>query len=142
MGIVITELRCSNIGDDFHFGRILHQGNEVHAVLVGSYGRLKQLLGDEITAEFDLNEIISVDANLPKDDAQSGIFEWPNSQIVIDGTVHNEVEIDETGSVVDISIQNGADFIAFSSQELKQRPVVGTRIRIVGTGLGVYPTFT
>ncbi len=41
---------------------------------------------------------------------------------------------------IDIYIQNGADFLAISSDDVDSIPTTGSRIRIRGRGLVVYPT--
>jgi hypothetical protein len=80
--------------------------------------------------------------NLPTDDTASGIFALADGQVAIDGTVHNETKIDDNVSLFDVYIQNGADFFTVSTEDVQLRPEIGTRIRIVGKGLHVYPTFT
>jgi hypothetical protein len=108
---------------------------------VCQFERLQLLLHRDTSAEYELNEITDVAVNLPRDDSASGIYALPNGLIAIDGTVHNETQIDDTASLFDISIQNGADFFAVSTDDIPQRPEVGTRIRITGKGLRVYPVF-
>ena len=142
MGVTINTLHRMDGYPDKHFGSVTHNGYKLDAVLVGQFDRLRQLLHTDTTAEYELNEIISVDSGLEKDDAVSGIFPLANGEIAIDGSIHNETEIDSRFSLLDIYIQNGADFLAVTSEDLGQKPQVGTRIRIVGKGLHVYPTFT
>jgi hypothetical protein len=141
MGVVIKKLYRMDGYPDRHFGIVTHNESTCEAVLVGSFDGLQQLLNTDATAEYELNEIISVDANLPADDSLSGIFPSSDQRIVIDGTVHNETKIDEHVSVMDICILNGSDFFAVTTEELGLHPTIGTRIRIVGQGLHVYPTF-
>jgi hypothetical protein len=127
---------------DRHLGTVTHNGNTCDAVIVGPIEKLRSLLHADTTAEYDLNEIISVETNLAKDDSASGIYPMTGNQVAVDGTVHNEIKIDDSVSVFDIYIQNGADFLAVTSEDLQQCLEVGTRIRIVGKGLYIYPTFT
>lgn len=142
MSVTIDELHRMDGYNDRHWGAVTHNGNALSAVIVGSFERLQSLLHLDVTAEYELNEILSVDTNLAKDDSSSGIYQLPDGQVVFDGTVHNESKLDETVSLFDVYLQNGADFLVFSSEDLQQRPEVGTRIRIVGKGFLVFPTFT
>jgi hypothetical protein len=142
MGVTINSLHHMDGYQDKHFGSITHNGHTFDAVLVGPLDRLKSLVHTNATAEYELNEIISVDSGLEKNDTVSGIFPLPNDQIAIDGSIHNETKIDDHFSLLDIYIQNGADFLAVTSEDLGHKPPVGSRIRIVGKGLHVYPTFT
>jgi len=141
MGVTIKTLHPMDGHHDRYFGSITHNGQTLDAVLVGPYDRLQALLHSDAIAEYELDEITSVESGLDKDDALSGFFPLTNNQIVVDGSIHSETKIDELVSVLDIYIQNGADFLAVSSEQLGQKPPVGSRIRIVGKGLHVYPTF-
>lgn len=141
MGVVIRKVDRMDGYHDRNYATVEHNGHVLDAVLVGPIEALLLLLHENITAEYELNEIISVDANLPQDDTVSGIYPMPDGRVAIDGTVHNETVIDERFSVFDVYIQKGADFLSFCSEELNQHPSLDTRIRIVGKGLHVYPTF-
>ncbi len=129
-------------GHDKHLGSVTHNGHTFDAVLVGDFQQLQSILHKDVTAEYELNEIISAEHGLAKDDTLSGMFPLADGQIAVDGSVHNETKLDEHLSLLDIYIQNGADFLAITSDELGHKPAVGSRIRIVGKGLHVYPTFT
>lgn len=143
MSVVIKQIYRMDGYHDRHFGTICHNEHILNAVLVGSYDQLMGLLGKEITAEYSLNEIRTVEMNLPQGDQLSGIFPTAiENQIVVDGTVYNEIVIDEDVSLFDIYLQNGTDFLNVSSDELPAKPKLNTRIRITGNGLHVYPTFT
>lgn len=142
MSIRINKLHRMDGYHDRHFGTVTHNGNTCDAILVGPFDRLQSLLNTDISAEYELNEIIAVEVNLPRDNSVSGIYALPDGQVAVDGTVHNETKIDENLSLFDISIEIGADFFAVSTEDIQQRPKVGTRIRIIGKGLRVYPTFT
>lgn len=142
MSVTINTLHRMDGYPEKHFGSVTHNGHTLDAVLVGPFDRLQHLLHTDATAEYELDEFISIDSGLEKDDTVSGIFPLANGQIVIDGSIHNETEIDGQLSLLDIYIQNGADFLAVTSENLGQKPQVGTRIRVVGRGLHVYPTFT
>ena len=141
MGITIDTLHRMDSYHDRHIGTVTHNGNRCAAVLVGSFERLQLLLNSNTSAEYELNEITAVAVNLPRDDSASGIYALPDGQVAIDGTVYNETMIDDTVSLFDIYIQNGADFFADATEDIQQRPEMGTRTRIVGTGLHVCPTF-
>lgn len=142
MSIRINKLHRMEGYHDRHFGTVTHKGNTFEAILVGPFEMLQSLVNTDASAEYELNEIVSVDVNLPRDDSASGIYALPDGKVAVDGTVHNEVKIDEEVSLFDVAIQNGADFLAVSTEVIRRRPKVGTRIRIVGKGLHVYPTFT
>lgn len=141
MGVTINTLHHMDGHHDRYFGSITHNGQILDAVLVGPYDRFQSLLHSDAIAEYELDEITSVESGLDKDDALSGFFSLTDNQIAVDGSVHSETKIDELVSVLDIYIQNGADFLAVSSEQLGQKPPVGSRIRIVGKGLHVYSTF-
>jgi len=142
MSVVIEQIHQMDGYHEKHFGTIRHNGHICEAVLVGSYDRLQTLLHSEASAEYDLNAIVSVEFNLPKDDSASGILPNGKNLVLVDGTVHNETVIDECFSLFEIYIRNGADFVAVSSEKLGVKPRLDTRIRIIGSGLHVYPTFT
>jgi len=142
MGIVINTLHRMDSYHDQHFGTVTHNGQVLDAVIVGPFDRLRSLLHVLVTAEYELKEIISADTNLPQDDSISGIYPLADDQVVVDGSIHNVIDIDEHFSYIDIYLQNSVDFLAISSEHLGQIPSVGTRIRILGKGLHVYPTFT
>lgn len=141
MSVTINSLYRMEGYVDKHFGSVTHNGHTFDEVLVGSYDRLKTLLHSNTAAEYELNEIFFADIGLAKDDSVSGIFPLTNGQFAIDGTVHSETKIDDRFSMLDIYIQNGADFLAITNEDLGHTPPVGSRIRIIGKGLHVYPTF-
>ena len=142
MGVTIKSIHRMDGHHDRHVGRVTHNGNPCEAVLFGPFEKLQALLNTDTTAEYELDEIISVTVNLPKEDIVSGIYALADGQVAIDGSVHNEIRIDDTASLFDVYIQNGADFLTVSTEDLKERPEIGTRIRIIGKGLCIYPTFT
>ena len=142
MSITINTLLPIDGASDKYLGSVTHNGQTFDAVIVGAFCRLESLLRTNVTAEYELDEIISAETGLQKNDSVSGIFPLANGQIVIDGSVHNETMVDDKSSWLDVYIQNGADFFAVASENLRHKPAVGSRIRIVGTGLRVYPTFT
>ena len=142
MGITINSLHRMDGYHDKHFGSVTHNGHTFDAVLVGEFDRLKSILNTEARAEYELNEPISANCGLAKDDTLSGIFPSADGRIAIDGSIHNEIKIDDEFSLLDVYIQNGADFLAVTSDDLGHKPPVGSRIRIVGKGLHVYPSFT
>lgn len=142
MGIVIHSVHRMDVCGDRHFGTVVHNGYPLDAVLVGPFESLQTLINTDVTAEYELNEILFVDAGLDKDDSLSGIYPLPGNQIAVDGSIHNETKIDDTYSLLDIYVQNGADFLTVTTEQLGQNPPIGTRIRITGRGLHVYPTFT
>ncbi len=117
-------------------------GNTCDAVLVGTFDKLQELLNTETTAEYELNEVITVTINLPKDETVSGIYALADGQVAIDGTVDNETQIDEIVSLFDVDIGNGSDKLTVSTEDIQFRPEIGTRIRIIGKGLHIYPIFT
>lgn len=141
MGVFIDQIHPMDGHHEKHQGTVRHNGHVCEAILVGPYDRLLTLLQTETTAEYELNEIISAEMDLPKNDRVSGIFPGQNGQLIVDGTVHYEMVIDQNVSWFDIYIQNGADFLNVSSEDLGEKPKLDTRIRITGKGLHVYPTF-
>lgn len=142
MGVIIKSIHRMEGYADRHFAAITHCGHALDVVLCGQYEQLLTLIHLEITAEYELNEVIAINTELAGDDSLSGIYPLEEKQIAVDGTIHNECEIDDSVSLLDIYIQNGADFLAISTDELGIKPEVGTRIRIIGKGLRVYPNFT
>ncbi len=142
MGVTINTLHGEDDYTDKHSGSVTHNGHILDAVIVGPFHRLKSLLYTCVTAEYELNEIISADTGLEKNDSVSGFFPLVNGQIAIDGSIHNETRIDDRCSLLDIYIQNGADFFIIKDDDIGHKPTVGSRIRIIGKGLFVYPTFT
>ena len=142
MGITIKSFCRMDGYHDRHSGTVTHNGNSCEALIFGSPEKLQAILETDTAAEYELDEIISATLNLPRNDAASGIYALANGQVAIDGLIHNEIRIDDTVSLFDLYIQNGADFMTVSTDDLKQRPEQGTRIRIIGKGLRVYPTFT
>jgi hypothetical protein len=142
MGVTINSLYRMDGYSDKHYGSVTHNGHTFAAVLVGPFERLESILHTEVTAEYELNEIIAAETGLERDDSVSGIFALGDGQLAIDGSIHNETKIDDRLSVLDIYIQNGADFLAITSEDLGRTPAVGSRIRLRGKGLRVYPTFT
>lgn len=139
MGITINALYHMDDSRDRHYGTVTHNGNTCDAVLAGRFEELQSLLHTEAAAEYTLNEIISVEANLPRDDSVSGIYALPDDQIAVDGTVHNELKLDETLSLFDIYMQNGADYLEVSTEDIQVHLEVGKRVRIVCKGVHVYP---
>ena len=142
MGITIKSFHRMDGYHDRHHGTVTHNGNPCEAVLFGPFEKLRLLLNTDTSAEFELDEIISVTVNLCKDDAVSGLYTVADGQLAIDGSVHNEIRIDDQVSLFDVYIQNGVDFLTVSTNDLTERPEIGTRIIIIGKGLRVYPTFT
>jgi len=142
VGVTINSLERLEGYDDRHSGSIEHNGHAFDAVIVGPFEKLRSIRHASVTAEYELNEIISVETDLAKDDSISGFFSLTDNQIAVDGSVHNEIKVDDLVSVFDIYIQNGADFLSLTTEQLGCNPRVGSRIRIVGAELLVYPTFT
>ena len=142
MGLVINTLHRMDGYQDKHFGSVTHNGHTFDAVLFGEFQRLQSILHRGVTAEYQLAEIISTEHGLAKNDTLSGIFPLDDGQIAVDGSIHNEIQIDDGLTLFDIYIQNGADFLAVTSDEVGQKLAVNSRIRIVGKGLHVYPTFS
>ena len=140
MGINIISLNAVK-GSDLHRSTITHNGNTLEAVVVGEFERVKRLSRTDVIAEFELNEIQSAECGLERDDCLSGIFPLEGGRILIDGSIHNEIEIGDSIYLFDIYIQNGADCLAVTTDEIGERPSVGSRIRIVGKGLRVFPTY-
>ena len=140
MAVFIEKIDRKEGCSDKHFGVVRHNGHRLKVVLVGPYDHLVTLIRKDVSVEYELEEVIAADIDLPVDDVASGIFAGQGNHVLIDGTVHNEI-IDDAVSVVDVYIQNGADFLAVTSEELTAKPRTGTRIRITGKGLHVYPTF-
>lgn len=142
MAVYIEQIDRIEGCEDKHFGVVRHNSHKLEVVLVGPYERLVTLIGKDVSAEYELAEFISADINLPADDRASGIFPAQGNQVLIDGTVHNKILIDDAVSLIDVYLQNGADFLAVTSEDLTAKPRAGTRIRITGKGLHVYPTFS
>ncbi len=141
MAVLIEQIDRIEGREDKHFGVVRHNGHKLEVILVGPYDSLLPLIGTDVLVEYELEEITSADIDLPVDDRASGIFPEHGDQFIIDGTVHNETIIDELVSLIDVYIQNGADFLAVTSEDLPAKPRTGTRIRVTGKGLHVYPTF-
>jgi hypothetical protein len=114
MGVTINAIHPMDGNTDKHFGSVSHNGHTLDAVVVGPISRIKSLLHTNADAEYELNEIISAETGLEKNDSLSGIFPLANGQIAIDGSIHNEIKIDDQSSVLDIYIQNG--LISWPSQ--------------------------
>jgi hypothetical protein len=141
MGVTINAIHPMDGHPDKHFGSVTHNGHTLDAVIVGPLGRVRSLLHTNADAEYELEEIISAETGLEKNESLSGFFPLADGQIAIDGSIHNEIKIDDQSSVLDIYIQNGADFLAITSEDLGHNPPVGSRMRIVAKGLHVYPIF-
>ena len=142
MAITILEIHQMDGYHDRHFSLVRHNGHELEAVLVGSYDHLLGLLHTDITAEYELNEITHVKSDLPRSDQDSGIFSLDGGAIFVDGTVHNELVIDNVFSMFDIHLQNEDDFLCLTSDDLSKKPQLGSRIQITGKGLIIYPCLT
>ena len=142
MGITISSLQRVNSSSDRHPCSAIHNGNTIDAVAVGSLNQIKALLHGNITCEYEIDEIISAECGLEKNDSVSGIFPLQSGEIAIDGSVHNLIHIDEQSFMIDIYIQNGADFLAITTDELGEKPPVGSRIRLTVQGLNVFPTYS
>lgn len=142
MGVVIKNIDASNEYEDRHSATILHQDHRINAVIFGPFARVSSLVGTSVTAEYELTKIESAELDLPAQDEASGIFEETPDTILIDGTVHLLTHVDDHMTCIDIYMQNGADFFAISSDDIERIPKTGSRIRIRGRGLVVYPTYT
>ena len=142
MGVVIEHVDASNEYEDRHAATILHQDHRINAVVFGPFDRVSSLVGASVTAEYELTKIESAELDLPAQDGASGIFEEATDTILIDGTVHLLTRVDDHMTCIDIYIQNGADFLAISSDDVERIPKTGSRIRIRGHGLVVYPKYT
>ncbi len=128
---------------DWHWGTVSHNGHRLDVAVIGNISRLRDLVGKTVCAEFELNEVLEIKVGLERYDSISGFFPLPDGQIQIDGTVHQVTEIASDFAIFDVYIQNGAEFIAFDSDQLQNAgPKIDTRIQIRGKGLRVYPTFT
>lgn len=143
MAVTFKSVAENDTSAEWHSGSVRHNGRRLEVVLVGSISRLRDLVGKTACAEFELNEVLEVKVGLERDDSKSGLFPLPDGQIQIDGTVHQIIKVEADTEIVDVYIQNGAEFIAFDSEQIQNaKPQVGTRIQIRGEGLKVFPTFT
>ena len=142
MAIILASIHQMDPYDNRHYGTVIHRESRINAVVVGPFERLNPFIGREMTAEYELTTIDSADIDLPADDESSGIFAIEPDRVMIDGRVHMLTEIDENFAYIDVYIQNGADFIAITSDDVIRLPKLDSRIRIKGRGLIVFPTFT
>lgn len=143
MGITIRSFEEQEPGLKRQLGWVEHNGNLIAANIVGDLKRLQELVGHSIHAEYELEDVLSLECDLPRNDEHSGIFPLPDGQIEIDGTVHNILQIDSDSAVVDVYIRNGPEYITFDTNELHNvLPVIDRRICIRGRKLTVYPTWT
>ena len=120
-----------------------HNGQLLTVTIPAEYSRVSGLSGS-FTAELDYHAVVSSEIGLPKDDSLSGLFSTEDSAVVIvDGSVHNHLEISADHILVDVYVQNGPEFIIFDSEELGGVvPPIDSRLRVRILGLRVYPTFT
>lgn len=142
MGVVIEQVDDSKQDEDCHSAFVLHQDHRISAVIFGPYDRVSSLVGASVTAEYELTRIDSAELDLPSQDGASGIFQETPDTILIDGTVHLLTRVDDLVTLIDSYIQNGADFLAISRDDVEHIPTTGSRIRIRGRGRVVYPTLT
>jgi hypothetical protein len=142
MGVVIVKVDDSKEDEDCHLATVLHQDHRINAIIFGPLDRVSLLVGASVTAEYELTKIESAELDLPAQDGASGIFQETPDTILVDGTVHLLTRVDDHMTCIDIYIQNGADFLAISSDDVDSIPTTGSRIRIRGRGLVVYPTYT
>ena len=142
MAIILVSIHQMDQNDNRHWGTVVHRESQMNALIVGPIERLKNLIGCEVTAEYELTTIDSVDIDLPENDEISGIYAIKPDRVIIDGRVHMITEIDENFAFVDVYIQNGADFLSITTDDVPRLPKLDSRIRIKGHGLIVFPTFT
>lgn len=142
MAIILVSIHQMDQNDNRHWGTVVHRESQMNALIVGPIERLKNLIGCEVTAEYELTTIDSVDIDLPENDEVSGIYAIEPDRVIIDGRVHMITEIDENFAFVDVYIQNGADFLSITTDDVPRRPKLDSRIRIKGHGLIVFPTYT
>jgi len=142
MAITLASIHQMDQHDNRHFGTVIHRESQMNAVIVGPIERLNSLIGSEVTAEYELTTIDSVDLDLPQNDENSGIYAAEPDRVIIDGRVHMITEIDENFAYIDVYIQNGADFLSITTDDVPRLPKLNSRIRIKGHGLIVFPTFT
>ena len=142
MAITLASINQMDQHDDRNFGTVIHRDSQMNAVIVGPFERLLDLIGCEVTAEYELTTIDAVEIDLPEDDENSGIYAADSERVIIDGRVHMITEIDENFAYIDVYIQNGADFLSITTDDVPRLPRLDSRIRIKGHGLTVFPTFT
>ncbi len=142
MAIILVSIHQMDQHDNRHLGTVVHRESRMNAVIVGPIERLKDLIGCELSVEYELTTIDSVDIDLPENDEVSGIYAIEPDRVIIDGRVHMITEIDENFAFVDVYIQNGADFLSITTDDVPRLPKLDSRIRIKGHGLIVFPTFT
>ena len=141
MSFRLIELHRMDDSRDRHMAIVDHGNDRLTVVIVGQYERLQSLGHDDFSAEIELSEIASVEMNIPRNDDESGISE-DGEMVVVDGTVHQILQIDDLISVVDVYIRDGPEFIAVTTDDLQGAvPVLDSRLRMRGKGLEVYPTF-
>ena len=120
-----------------------HEGHLLPVMLRADFASASAL-PPHFIAELDYASVVRCEAGLPIDDMQSGLYPTSDSAItLVDGSIHNHVEISPEHILLDVYIQNGPEFITFTSEEIGNTiPPVGTRIRAWVLGLTVYPTKT
>ncbi|HEY4262952.1 MAG TPA: hypothetical protein VGM98_22520 [Schlesneria sp.] len=143
MAFTIRSIEEQEPGLSRSAGCVEHNGNSIPAIIVGDPQQLHALIGQSISAEIELDEVVSVTSDQQRDDEHSGVFLLPDGQIKVDGTVHHIMQIDSESDVVDVYIRNGPEYIAFDTSGLQGiRPRVDDRLCVYGRRLLVYPTFT
>lgn len=142
MAITLASIHQMDQHDNRHFGIVIHRESQMNAVIVGPIDRLQSLIGCEVTAEYELTTIEFVDLDLPENDENSGIYATEAGRVIFDGRVHMITEIDDKFAYIDVYIQNGADFLSITTDDVPRLPELDSRIRITGHGLIVFPTFT
>src|SRR5688572_22406115 len=115
--------------DEFRRATLLHSGHEIQALLFDD-DNLSDLEKDFL-AEIAFDSVTKFEADLPKDDTASGLFPTEDKDTLIaDGSIASVTEVSDGEFVVDLYIQNGPEFITFTSEELEgTRPKEGSRFR-------------
>lgn len=117
-----------------------HEGRLLTVILRCSHAEALQL-PSHFTAKLDHTSVAKFEANLPRDDRESGLFPTDDPAVVlVDGRVHHHLEIGSDHVLIDVYSQTGSENFTVNSEELGGIvPAIDSRLRVWLLGLSVYP---
>ncbi len=124
---------------------VQHNGHEFSAEINGTRESIELIIGQGVLVEMDYKAVVEWALLDKYSDEDSCIIRdnKHSDRILIKGRIHNIIQLESGGYIIDLYLKNGPEFITISSEELNSfSPAIGAALEIHVHGLKFYPTNT
>ena len=141
MAITILELLSENA--EGAVVRLRHAQSSLIARVAEDAHAVRSLIGKETVVELGYERVTAWQVFSSFDDERSAVIGLEASSCAarITGRVHQVLELEDGGSLIDIYLQTGAEFLSVHSEELGGHvPAIDSGLAVEVEGLCFYPT--